>query len=61
MTCLMRKGKNLWPDNGEGEKIYWYRAPEEQSEAAFIGQTILDNVAKGKKFSPQVNFKNLSK
>ena len=46
-----RKGKNLWTDNGEGEKIYWYRAPEEQSEAAFIGQTILDNVAKGKKFS----------
>ncbi len=46
-----RKGKNLWTDNGEGDKIYWYRAPEEQSEAAFIGQTILDNVAKGKKFS----------
>ena len=46
-----RKGKNLWTDNGEGEKVYWYRAPEEQSEAAFIGQTILDNVAKGKKFS----------
>ena len=46
-----RKGKNLWTENGDGDKVYWYRAPEEQSEAAFIGQTILDNVAKGAKFS----------
>ena len=46
-----RKGKTLWTDNAAGDKVYWYHAQDEQGEAMFIGQTILDDVAKGAKFS----------
>lgn len=46
-----RKGKNLWTDNGEGEKIKFHIAENEQDEADKIAKTILDGVAEGKKFA----------
>ena len=46
-----RKGKTLWTENGEGEKILLYTAPDEQSEARFIADTILENLRQGGKFS----------
>ena len=46
-----RKGKTLWTENGEGEKILLYTAPDEQSEARFIADTILDNLRKGERFA----------
>lgn len=46
-----RKGKNLWTENEEGPKITDYTAPDEQAEARYIADTILDNVQAGEKFS----------
>ncbi len=46
-----RKGKSLWTDNGEGEKITLYTAPDEREEAYFVADSILENVKKGAKFS----------
>ena len=46
-----RKGKNLWTDNGEGEKIVLNTSYDEQSEARFIADTVLDGVASGQRFS----------
>ncbi|MBQ3879191.1 MAG: UvrD-helicase domain-containing protein, partial [Oscillospiraceae bacterium] len=42
-----RKGKNLWTENGEGEKIGFFRAKDEQEEAMFIANHILSEYAKG--------------
>lgn len=46
-----RKGKTLWTDRGEGEKITVYTAPDEREEARWVANDILDNVRKGAKFS----------
>lgn len=46
-----RKGKNLWTDNGEGGKIILNTSYDEQSEARYIADTVLDGVAAGQKFS----------
>lgn len=46
-----RKGKNLWSDNGEGDKIIAHTSNSENDEAKFIAETILDNVRDGMKFS----------
>ncbi len=46
-----RTGKNLWTDAGAGEKINIYTAPDEQAEARYIADTILENVRNGAKFS----------
>ncbi len=46
-----RKGKNLWTDNGGGDLIEVFRACDESSEARFVTNTILDDVAKGGEFS----------
>lgn len=46
-----RKGKTLWTDNGEGDKITVHTAYDEREEARFVADTILDNVRKGGKFS----------
>jgi DNA helicase-2/ATP-dependent DNA helicase PcrA len=35
-----RKGKNLWTDNGQGEKIIKYEAESEKDEANFIAEEI---------------------
>ena len=43
-----RKGKNLWTENGEGDKIGFYRAQDEQDEAMFIANHILAEYAKGR-------------
>ena len=45
-----RKGKNLWTDNEEGEKITYYTAETEHAEADFIVQHIVDGVKDGKKY-----------
>ena len=46
-----RKGKTLWTQNPKGAPVKVYRAPNEQDEARFIADTILENVANGQKFS----------
>ncbi|MBQ4156043.1 MAG: UvrD-helicase domain-containing protein [Clostridia bacterium] len=46
-----RKGKNLWSDKGEGEKIIAHTSNSENDEAKFIAETILQNVSDGMKFS----------
>ncbi len=46
-----RKGKNLWTDTGDGEKIVLHTAPDENAEARFVVDKILENVKSGAKFS----------
>ncbi|MEG0895762.1 MAG: UvrD-helicase domain-containing protein, partial [Oscillospiraceae bacterium] len=46
-----RKGKNLWTDNGEGDKIVFYKSPDEEKESAFIIKKISEDVVKGEQFS----------
>jgi len=46
-----RKGKNLWTENGEGDKISLIRVNDERAEAKLIADTIEDNVADGMKYS----------
>ncbi|MCI7084559.1 UvrD-helicase domain-containing protein [bacterium] len=46
-----RKGKTLWTENGEGDKIEVHTSATEREEAQFIAETIMDGVAKGRNFS----------
>lgn len=46
-----RKGKNLWTDKGNGEKIYQYRCEDERSEADYVTEKVLDRVAGGGLYS----------
>ncbi len=46
-----RKGKTLWTQNEEGDKITLHTAYGEREEAKFIADTILEEVAKGASFS----------
>lgn len=46
-----RKGKTLWTQNEEGEKITIHTAYDEREEARFIADTIQDEVAKGANYS----------
>ncbi len=46
-----RTGKNLWTDAGSGEKLTVHTASDEQAEAKYIADTILENVRGGAKFS----------
>ena len=46
-----RKGKTLWTNNAEGSKISVHTAYNEQDEADFISQKVLDGVAAGRKYS----------
>jgi len=46
-----RKGKTLWTQKGDGEKILVYSAADEQDEARYIADTILENVRNGQNFS----------
>ena len=41
-----RKGKELWTDAGDGEKVVVYTAENEKGEAAFIAETVLDSIGK---------------
>ncbi len=38
----VRKGKTLWTENAEGEKIELHTCEDERDEAAFIARTIMD-------------------
>jgi DNA helicase-2/ATP-dependent DNA helicase PcrA len=46
-----RKGKNLWTNNGTGDKIVVFRGTDDYQESAFITETIQNNVESGKRFS----------
>lgn len=46
-----RKGKNLWTEAGEGEKINLVRLRDELEESRFIADTITENVEQGAKYS----------
>ncbi len=45
-----RKGKNLWTDKGDGDKIIIHTAYDEREEARFVAERILENVKNGGKF-----------
>ncbi|MEG1243962.1 MAG: 3'-5' exonuclease [Oscillospiraceae bacterium] len=51
-----RKGKNLWTANGDGEKITLNTADNEMDEGMYIADTILTNVAQGRKWSDHAVF-----
>jgi len=38
-----RKSKALWTSGEKGDKIYWYKAVDENDEAKFVADTILEN------------------
>ena len=42
-----RKRKKLFTDRGEGEKIFFYEAPDDYSEASFVVDSIAQLVAGG--------------
>ncbi len=42
-----RKEKKLWTDAGAGDKITWYKAADEISEAEYVAKTIVDLVSHG--------------
>ena len=46
-----RKGKNLWPDNGQGAKIEFYVAEDELAESRHVADTIVSNVADGEEWN----------
>lgn len=46
-----RKGKTLWTNNEVGDKIVLHTASTERDEAAYIAKVIVEEVAKGRKFS----------
>ncbi len=46
-----RKGKNLWTDNGNGEKIELFTADDEQSEGRYVSDVIMSNIASGSKWN----------
>lgn len=46
-----RKGKTLWTNNAVGDKIVLHTASTEREEAAYIAKVIVEEVAKGRKFS----------
>lgn len=46
-----RKGKTLWTDKGDGERISLYTAPDERGEARYVADVILENVKNGATFS----------
>lgn len=46
-----RKGKNLWTDAGEGEKLTVFTAGSETDEGMYIADEIETSVARGRRFS----------
>ncbi len=46
-----RKGKTLWTQNPQGDKITVHTASSEREEALYIANTIMDGVSKGRKYS----------
>ena len=46
-----RKEKALWTQDGSGEKIFWYKAIDENDEAGFVANTILDSYKSSGRYS----------
>ena len=46
-----RKGKRLWTENGEGDKIVYFSGDNQEDEGQFIASEILKGYGKGQKFS----------
>ncbi|MCH5304176.1 MAG: UvrD-helicase domain-containing protein [Ruminococcus sp.] len=46
-----RKGKTLWTENENGDKIQVHTALSEREEASYIAQQVIEGVASGRKFS----------
>ena len=51
---VRRKGKTLWTQNGAGEKLHEIICENEDEEARFIADTVLDNVAAGRRLRDHV-------
>lgn len=49
-----RKGKTLWTENGEGDKVQVYRATDEHSETRYICGKIAEHVENGGTYGEQV-------
>lgn len=48
---LNRKPKNLWTENGDGQRLVYYRGVTEQDESRFVAGTIRDlTIEKGRKY-----------
>ena len=45
-----RKGKNLWTDHGEGEKVHCYTAANEREEGMYIASQLLKAYGEGKQW-----------
>lgn len=45
-----RKDKTLWTDLAEGDKICWYCAGDQNTEARFVADTVLEGVRQGKPY-----------
>lgn len=48
---VSRKGKTLWTENPEGDKIELHTCEDERDEARFVAQTILDGIEDGRSYS----------
>ncbi len=48
---LGRKGKNLWTDNGEGDKITLFRGRDDYEESRFVTDVIQEDVQNGMCFA----------
>ena len=46
-----RKDKTLWADAEEGEKVCWFQGADQNDEARFIADTVLEGIRKGGKYS----------
>lgn len=46
-----RKGKTLWTQNSAGEKIHIHKTRNENDEASYIAETILNKVAQGANYA----------
>lgn len=46
-----RKGKTLWTDKGDGDKITLYTASDEREEARYVADSIMESVNSGNSFS----------
>ena len=47
---MARKGKNLWTENGAGQKIQLRKLSDEHAEAKFIADTVEEDVSKGMRY-----------
>lgn len=45
-----RKGKNLWTDHGEGEKVHFYTAANEREEGLYVATQLLRAYGEGRKW-----------